>query len=220
MNNLDNVMQNAEAAAANFVPAANLPVQAQTPQNAVAPHRPTLDDMSENSGILVDEYILSKPEGLKISRDMKGLLDSFDVIIDMTEVCPIKQVRANSGGNTTFVKSYDGVTTDTGANLYAEIDRLTRSHEKVDGPYNSVEIPVTLMNDVKDPKSTLSFPKGTELGYTPSMTGYKEFERFMKAVKKSGRNLQETLNVRLHAEKKTNANNNEWGVIRFELLAD
>ncbi len=216
MNALDNVMNNAEAAAANYVsPAATQPYYASN-----APVKPTLQDMSDASGILVDEYILSKPEGLKISRDMKGLLDSIDVQIDMSDVVPIIQVRANSGGNTTFVKSYDGVTTSTGQNLYAEIDRLTRSHEKVDGPYPSVEIPVTLIKDVKDPKSTLTFEADTELGYTPSMTGFKEFQKFMKAMKKAGRPLTDTVNVRLHAEKKTNINNNEWGVIRFELLAD
>jgi hypothetical protein len=220
MNNLNAVMENAEAAAANYVPPAVVQSQVPMNQSSNVPAKQSLDDALNNGGLLVEEYILSKPEGLKISRDMKGLLESIDVVIDMSDVAVISQVRANSGGNTSFVKSYDGFSTSTGQNLEAEIRRLTQSHEKVDGPYTTVEIPVELISDVKDPKSSLTFAAGTELGYTPSMTGYKEFRRFMKALKKSGRPLDGVYNVRLHTEKKTNSNNNEWGVVRFELLVD
>lgn len=217
---LDQVMAQAEAAAA----AAPL---AQAP--AVVPHQSTaltqpgarrsLQEANDNAGILVETYLLPKTEGLKIGNDMKGLLDDVEGIIDMSDVVVISQIRANTGGNTTFVKSYDGVTTSGGQNFLAELERLRKTNDKVDGPYDTVEIPFELVSDVKDPKGTAIFEAGMEIGYTPSLTGYKEFQRFMKKLTKQDPDLLSArLKVKFIHEKKTNSNNNEWGVVRFELL--
>src|SRR5690606_1703291 len=212
-NVLDNVMRDAESVAANYT-SQYLP--AAVNENTFPA---TAADMANAGGILVDDYILPKTEGLKISRDMKGLLDSIDVEIDMSEVCGITQARANHGGYTTFVKSYDGIRTDGGTNFQAEVENLRAAYEKVDGPYPTVEITCTLLEDVQDPKSTLLFDAGVDLGYTPSLTGFKEFRKFLKVLRRQDPALLSSyLKVRLHHEKKTNANNNEWGVIRFELL--
>src|SRR3546814_12562447 len=80
----------------------------------------------------------------------------------MSDVVVISQIRANTGGNTTFVKSYDGVTTSGGQNFMAELARLQKTNDKVDGPYDTVEIPFELADDVKDPKSRAVFEAGLE----------------------------------------------------------
>src|SRR3546814_20235448 len=77
-------------------------------------------------------------------------------------------------GNTTFVKSYDGVTTSGGQNFMAELARLQKTNDKVDGPYDTVEIPFEIADDVKDPKSSAVFEARLETGYTPSLNGYKD----------------------------------------------
>ncbi len=217
---LDNVMAQAEAAAAAHqvpeVPAYQPPALQQP---GGVPAKRTLQSVNDNAGILVETYLLPKTEGLKIGSDMKGLLDEVVGIVDMSEVVVISQIRANTGGNTTFVKSYDGVTSVGGQNFMAELARLQKVHDKVDGPYDTVEIPFELADDVKDPKSSTTYEAGLEIGYTPSLTGYKEFQRFVKSLnKKDPALLEARLKVKFIHEKKTNSNNNEWGVVRFELL--
>lgn len=218
---LDNVMAQAEAAAAaHHVPevATYQPPALQQQQGGV-PMKRTLQSANDNAGILVENYLLPKTEGLKIGNDMKGLLDEVVAILDMSDVVVISQIRANTGGNTTFVKSYDGVTTSGGQNFMAELARLQKTNEKVDGPYDTVEVPFELAEDVKDPKGSEVYEEGLELGYTPSLTGYKEFQRFMKKLSKEDPALLGArLKVKLIHEKKTNSKNNEWGVVRFELL--
>src|SRR3546814_15379870 len=112
---------------------------------------------------------------------MKGRLDEVVGIVEMSDVVVISQIRANTGGNTTFVKSYDGVTTSGGQNFMAELARLQKTNDKVDGPYDTVEIPFELADDVKAPKSSAVFEAGLEIGYTPSLTGSSEERRVGKA---------------------------------------
>lgn len=217
---LDNVMAQAEAAAAaHHVPEVATYQPPALQQQGGVPMKRTLQSANDNAGILVENYLLPKTEGLKIGNDMKGLLDEVVGIVDMSDVVVISQIRANTGGNTTFVKSYDGVTTAGGQNFLGELARLQKTNDKVDGPYDTAEIPFELDADVKDPKGTAVYEEGLELGYTPSLTGYKEFQRFMKKLTKQDPALLEArLKVKFIHEKKTNSNNNEWGVVRFELL--
>lgn len=223
-NALDNVMRDAEVAAASYI----LPINTQVPAtaNQITPvpsndNTPpaTAADMLANGGLLVDEYIQARPDGLKISGNMKGLLDTIDVEIHMPDVTAITQVRCTHAGQSTFLKSYDGVRSATGGNFQVEIAKARSTHEQVTGPYTTVEIPCTLLEDVKDPKSSLIFYDGCDLGHTPPMTGYKEYLKFLKTLsRKDPALLRQTLTVRLHHEARTNAKSNEWGVIRFELL--
>jgi len=217
MSNLDSVMQQARQASENF----QAPVPVSSNDNAISTVSGgigSIDNFMGNSGIVVDEYLLPKTEGLKISSEMKGLLDDVLVEIDLTQVVPIAQVRCNTGGNTTFIKSYDGVTTSTGENMQTALLNARKSFEKIDGPYKTVEIPMTLVDDVKDPKGTLTFDAGTEIGYTPSLTGFKEFQKFWKKIQKQDpAMLSKTVKVKVSHLKRTNRNNNEWGVCVFEL---
>jgi hypothetical protein len=219
---LDNMMAQAEAAAATYQP----PALTQAPENLPAPAnnnsalaKPSLADFANSGGMTVDEFVQVKAEGFRIGKDMKGLLDELIVEIDMSEVIPIFSARGETGGNTKFIKSYDGQTTDRGENFNAALAHLQRTNTKFEGPYKSAEIPMELVDDVKDPKSALTFDSGTSIGLTPSITGFKSFQKFMKSLTKSDPSLLEaTLKVKLVHEKKTNSNNNEWGVLNFELI--
>jgi hypothetical protein len=223
---LDNVMAEAEAAAAQAAPA---PVQLPAVGGAAglvpaAPanlNRPALEDFLDGGGMDVDTYLKVNAEGFRIGDKMQGLLEDVIVEIDMTEVTPIYQSRHEAGGKTTFLKTYDGQTTPEGKNFNAEFDRLSRLNVKNDGPFQTAEIPMTLVDDVTDPKksSSVVIDAGTRVGLTPSKTGFRAFQAFGKQLRRNNpAALNGVLKVKLVHEKKTNTAGNEWGVINFELV--
>ena len=196
----------------------NLPMLYAPPQDGAA--YPSLDNFAATSGIVVDLYMRVKPDGFRLGDDMKGLLETVLVTIDMLDLTPIYQSRHEVGGNTIFLKSYDGVTTPQGHNFEQAVatkDAIPGS--KNSGIYRTVEIPCTLAEDVSDPRSALSIEAGTSIGVTPSVTGFAEFLRFYKKLQRTDPALlQDILKVRLTHKKRTNRNNNEWGVLEFEYL--
>lgn len=198
------------AAAADAAGPASLPATVNTQSTAVAaaPKRPTLDDIADNAGIQVDAYLSVKDAGLRI--DSNAYFQSAKATIDLTECTPIFSVRANRGGNTTFIKSYDGVSTSQGENFQQAIARLQQSHDKVDGPYQTVEIPATLREDVPGAS------EGQRLGITPAITGVKFWTKFYQELRKQGLQAS-TVDVVLSCIPQKNKNGNEWGVVGFEL---
>lgn len=219
---LDNVLAAAEAAAANFQPPAlttGNAVPAAANQNSNALAKPSMADVLNGGGLSVDHFLQNKAEGFKINKDMKGLLDEIIVEIDLSDVTVIYSSRHESGGKTVFLKSYDGVRTDQGENFQAKIAHYDATGYKGSGIYQTVEIPCELVEDVKDPKSSLVIPAGSTIGITPSLTGFKEFQKFMKKLAKTNPELvDDVVKVKVEHLKRTNSNNNEWGVCTFALV--
>jgi hypothetical protein len=202
------------AAAAESAPTNQGQVAAYQGGGSVAPiARPSLDDMADNSGIKVDAYLTLKFEGMKIGNSK--LFDDFEAILDVTEAVPIVQVRANRQGNTTFIKSYDGVSTSTGENFQQKIAHLQATNDKVDGPYNTVELPFELTKAL--PGTDLK--AGDRVGVTPPMTGTDEWNSFYKSLRDQGLNKAK-VKVRVFHIPRTNRNNNEWGICGYELLGE
>lgn len=231
-NQLDEVMAAAQAAAANYTPQvpATLTANNDNAVGFVAPQpgavsRPSAEAAMDNAGMIVDEYLTMKQGGggFKIGKDMKGLLEEITVEIDLSDVAYIRSCRSEINGATSFIKSYDGLTTSNGENFAYKIQALKNvPGAKTTDAYDSAEIPVTLLHDVEDPKkdSTFVVHEGAVVGVTPSMTGFKEWQKFLKAVRKLDPNLlNETVKVRLTSVDKTNSKNNTWGVLKFDLVA-
>jgi hypothetical protein len=205
-------MDQAAAASAAFEPGTALAPAGGT---AVAPAaestRPSLDDMADNAGIQVDAYLSVKEAGLRI--DKADYFKEAKVTIDLTECTPIFSVRANRGGQTTFIKSYDGRMTSQGQNFQQATAQLAATHDKVDGPYQTVEVPVTLLQDVPGAK------KGQRLGITPAITGVKFWTKFYNELRAA--NLQRSkVEAKIVCVPQTNKNGNEWGVVGFELIGE
>ena len=219
---LDAVLANAKTAAANYTPPAVQDAQTNAPAvvgSSGGLARPSMDAIVNGGGITVDEYLQSKAEGFRISKDMKGLLEEIVVEIDMSDVVPIYQSRHETNGSTTFIKSYDGVTTSMGGNFEQAVANANAVNLKNTGVYSSAEIPVELAVDAKDPKTSLVIHAGTMIGITPSLTGFKEFQKFCKALTKKDPNLvNAVIKAKIKHLKRTNSNNNEWGVVEFEYL--
>lgn len=219
---LDKIMTDAENAATAFSPPAVgggsslIPIPAN---NNTALARPSMDDFIDGGGMDVDEYFRVKAEGFRIGDTMQGLVEEMTVEIDLSEVTPVYSARFESGGNTIFIKSYDGASTPDGKNFQAEVDRLTKTNQKASGVYHSAEIPVELVDDVADPKrgSSVVINAGTRVGYTPSVTGFKPFQSFMKKLRRDNPELMgQTVKVKLTHEKRVKGSN-EWGVLNFAL---
>lgn len=177
----------------------------------------------DSAGMTVDEYLTMQQGGggFKIGKNMKGLLDEAVVEIDLDEVAYIWSCRSELNGATTFIKSYDGVTTSTGANFAFDVQRLKNiPGSKTTDPYQTAEIPATAIEDIKDPKagSDVVIPEGASIGITPSMTGFKEFQKFLKKLRRESPDaLNDTVKVKLTSVDKTNTKGNKWGVLQFEL---
>jgi hypothetical protein len=212
---LDSVMDQAAAAAAAApvdAPASLPSTQTQGNTSVGAPiARPSLDAMADNAGITVDAYLTFKDGGIKI--DKGDYFKEFEGLLDVSEVAPIVSARATRGGNTTFIKSYDGVSTAQGENFQQKLMHLQATNDKVDGPYNTVEIPITL--GAKVPGAD----KGARVGITPAITGVKFWNEFYKELREKGL-TQATVKIKVRHKYMTNKNGNEWGVATFELLGE
>lgn len=210
---LDQAMDQADAAAAAAPTGQALanPATGGAVAQAQPIARPSLDDMADNAGISVDAYVTFKYEGMKIGNGK--LFEEFEATLDMTEVAPISQVRATRSGATTFVKSYDGVSTSTGENFAQKLASLQATHDKVDGPYNTVELPFELLQKVD------GADKGQRVGITPPMTGTDEWNNFYRQLRDQGL-TKSKLKVKVKHVGRTNRNGNEWGIASFELLGE
>lgn len=209
---LDAVLDQATAASEAHVPASSALVAQPTGgavQDYTPPARPSLDDMADNSGIQVDAYLSVKETGLRI--DKNPVFQKARVTIDITQCAPIFSVRANRGGQTTFIKSYDGRMTSTGENWMQAISRLQATNDKVDGPYQTVEVPAVLLENVPGAEA------GKCLGITPAITGVKFWTKFYKEVRERGLQGGKVEAV-ISCVPQTNKNGNEWGVVGFELV--
>lgn len=207
---LASVMDQAAAASAAFEPGTALAPQ-QTGTAVAEATRPSLDDMADNAGIQVDAYLGVKEAGLRI--DKADYFKEAKVTIDLTECTPIFSVRANRGGQTTFIKSYDGRMTSQGQNFQQATAQLAATHDKVDGPYQTVEVPVTLLQDVPGAK------KGQRLGITPAITGVKFWTKFYNELRTAGLSKSK-VEAKIVCVPLTNKNGNEWGVVGFELIGE
>lgn len=209
---LDRVMGQAEEASANFQAPAVTTNNSLT-QTSTAPQRPTLDSIADSAGIQVDEYLTVKDTGFRLGDAKSKLFNTAKVRIDMSEVQPILSVRANKAGNTTFIKSYDGVMTSQGQSFEQATAQLRNSHDKVDGPYQTVEIPAELIEAAGGQDA------GTRIGITPAITGVKFWTKFYNELRRQ--NLTgAVVEVEIVHTPQSNRHGNEWGVVTFNLVGE
>lgn len=207
---LSRVMDQADEAASNL-PAVQNPGNQSLVQTSQTPTRPSLDAMADSAGIQVDEFLVIKDTGFRLGDAKNKLFDSFEATIDMGEVVAISAIRATRNGNTTFIKSYDGLTTSQGQSFAQAEANLRSTHEKVDGPYQTAEIPLTLDQDIGGLKT------GDRIGITPSITGAKFFTKFYNELRREGKQA-DVVKVKVSHLPQSNKNGNEWGVASFELI--
>lgn len=224
---LDRVMGQAEDAANNFrEPSTNRELVAQT-GGAVAQRgnssAPSLAGIQEAGGISVDQYLQLKFEGFTVNEPAGIFDDDIKATIDMSEVVPITQIRSTRNGQTEFYKSYNGFSTPSGES-FAQVEARLRATPDtvVTGPYQTAEIPFTVLADVTVPGKTGGvIPAGQRIGTTPPLTGVKFFSAFLKALSAAGIS-QDTgvVEVVLKHSPQKNNKGNKWGVVDFRLVGE
>lgn len=214
---LDRVMDQAAEASSNFsAPTLSTGSSAPATQGAGALAKPNLAAFAEAGGIQVDEYLRMDQAGFQLG-EMKKYFETMIVSLDMRKIIPIYSARGEAGGNTKFIKSYDGSTTPQGQNFQQAVAHLEAT-TKCTGVYPTAEIPTVLLEDVKDTQG-VTIKAGTTVGITPSLTAFKEFQKFLADATERG--LDESkLKVKVTHLMRENRNNNKWGVAVFELLED
>lgn len=222
---LDTVLNQARAAAESraLAPALDHSTTALAPQPAQSALARPGANFINSGGIDVDTYLKVDKAGFKLGDTFKGFVAEVDVTIDLSEVVYIYQCRAEhpATGKIVYLKSYDGITTNEGKNFLTEVQRLETSMVKSTGVYETAEIPMTIVSSIKDPRSTAVAEEGTTLGLTPAPTGIKPFRRLLKQVASAGGDpTMDVIRVRLKHDTKSNSNNQEYGVLVYELLAD
>ena len=202
-------------------------VPATTQGSALAPAGGGAVDMSlgsflKSGGINPDKWVQVKDTGLKLDKNEKATIESFEGDLDFANVKLFQGLRvALPGGKYEYIKTYDGRTeAKTGQNWNAAVADANGRAVAPNTPYRGADILITLTKDTKQGGTTI--PAGTKVGYTTSITGFGAFQSFLVEQVNSGAvqvgandSLSGVVATKVVHETKKNADY-EWGILTFE----
>jgi hypothetical protein len=216
---LEQALAQAQAAAANVVPAA---VVAAGASNAVANYatpgaatRLTNEDFM-NSSLGTKGYVKVTEDGVKFGKDGTLISDPIDVIIDLSEVVNTTAIKTNTTP-ARYEKTFDGVMAASGKPWQmsiAEIQQLTPTAR----PYPSADIPFTIVGDVVNSKKAVQAADGERWGYSLSTTNRDAWGNFLREIVSNHLDVNSgRIRAQISAEAK-NGNGNVWGIMTFKFL--
>lgn len=204
----------------------NLPATVDTSgSNVPVQYGTGLDDFL-SGGMQVDKWIQLKEDGIRLDRDERSYIESFEADLDLDSVQLFVGLRAEFAGNKVeYRQSTDGgKTTTRGENFSAILSQWKGSSVKPCDPYRGANMVLTLTEDVDQGKTTI--PTGTRLGYTTAVTGFAPFQSLLKQLVADGkvndvgggRLSGGTVRVKLTHERRENNSGQGYGVILFEAI--
>lgn len=204
--------------------AANLPATtAAAPGGAVstqvstaAPVKLSMEQMSQG-GMAVDKWFKVTEDGIKIG-DSK-LIQEVLATIDMTEGAGFVLKYAIKGGNPAQYAYTTDMANAVGGGSWEAAQNRIRGLDPKAQPYRSVDLPFTLIGEVKDMSGAVVGKEGDLVGYTTSTTNWANWQAFHKEVADAGL-LGQRVTVKLTAQARSNKNGNNWGVMKFDLVND
>jgi hypothetical protein len=170
-----------------------------------------------SGGMDVEGYVNVNEFGIRLNKEWKGFLDSFEATIDLADVVYFKGIQKTIGKNVEYAKTYNGITTSKGENWEAIKAEYMRDSQKPASPYDGAEIPVTLTQGYDDGKGGKPVEADTTLGITTSITAFKPWQRFHKKLAKAGL-IEGRVKVKITAVPRRNAGGQDYGVYDFEVL--
>ena len=207
-------------AAANS-PGAVASVAAVTPGRAVS-----LSELLTQTGMQVDTYIKVDKSGFYIGTDTTTLVDEIAVEFRLSDVTPFYGLRY--GNPAKYLRSYDRITEARTKRAWAEaVAEAQRQDNRVRGDYPSVDVPFTCLQEIKTKKGdALLTENGKKLGWTSSVTNFKEFANFARPYEQlqQAGHLSPTALLRgklVHEQRKDATN--VWGaltLVGFEIVDD
>lgn len=177
----------------------------------------TLADALASAGANVEGWVTASEDGMKYDKG-KLFTTPFEAVIDLQKVLFNFSCRFTTGAGTTFIKSYDGGTTDsrTGEPWQQALAKARQMDPKCNGQYDAAEVPMTLVKDLTHDAAKPALPAGKVIGYATPVTGYKPFISWLgEAVSKYGEHAQVRVRVS-HAPQERKGF--KWGLVSFETL--
>lgn len=203
------------AAAATPLPGTAVATQQTGAVATVAPQKLSMESMAQGS-MAVDKWFKVTEDGLKIG-DSKLIVGPVLATIDMTEGSGFILKFAIKGGNPAQYAYTTDMANAVGGGSWEGAQARIRALDPKASPYRAVDLPFTLVEEVKDMSGAVVGAAGDVLGYTTSTTNWANWQQFHKEVAEAGL-LGQRVTVKLTAQARTNKNNNKWGVMAFELV--
>lgn len=181
----------------------------------------TLDDI-EGTGFNVDGFITPTEDGMKFKMSDesltkgKSLVEELEATIDMTTVAVFRCIKY--GNPAVYVKTFDGVNAVGGGTWESAVRKANQAQPGV-RDYQGADLSFVLTKDAVDVKGNVVLPAGTRLGRSTSTTEKANLKKFTDAVAAAGLS-QSVVGVKITYEAKTNKNNQNWGILDFELLGE
>lgn len=221
-NAIQQAINTAQAAAANFQPAANPVAPQNAGANQVAPvvergENLTVEDMLAG-GLSVVAWAKYNAFGFALGDDTE-LHQELEVIVDLSQVAYCYQIKYNLNGQIQYKKSYDRTTEVSGGSWMQTIQQAQaidpRSYE-----YRSAEIPVMVLEDVKG-KSGVSVHKGESFGLGLSTTAWRNWQQLIDTARRQGIDAANgVVKLKLGHNKRSKQGVNDWGVPTFTLIEE
>jgi hypothetical protein len=217
---LDQALAQAQAAAANVVPAAV--VMGAVPGTAVGNYaaaqsavRLTNEDFM-NSSLGTKGYVKITEDGMKFGKDGTLISDAIDVIINLADIVNTQAIKTNTTP-ARYEKTFDGIMAASGKPwqlAISEIQQLTPAAR----PYPSADIPFTIVGDVLNSKKAVQAADGERWGYSLSTTNRDAWGNFLREVAAAGLDVNSgSVRAQIGAEAKS-GNGNTWGIMTFKYL--
>ena len=135
---------------------------------------------------------------------------------------PCKKLNYGQGANTVYKTTYDGRTVvGTGEDFAVAVDKAAAQFGDNIRVYESVDLIMTVMEDVKGPKGDVIAAAGTRVGYGTPKTGNDAFRRVAQdSVRHLGKSITTPgLVVALELTPKYNARGaNNWWTLEMALI--
>lgn len=214
---IDAAMAAAEKASEQVAPAsANLPAQQTTGSAVTYPvsgRKITTDDRI-GGGLNVDHFLKFTSGGMiQVGQDVNSVFKTLKVCLDLSEVQAGFGINyEDAAGTLHYIRTTDGVSTDTGGNWEEEVAKARRIKPSIK-PYNSWQVPFVLAEDAAPGKI------GDRVGYTTVWSSFKTFSPvYDEAVKRHGKDA--VVEIELTCQIAQNANKKTYGQAKFALLGE
>lgn len=208
MSTIDDAIAKAKANAANSVPSTQVEGSAVSAPRA-APLG--LDDMLAG-GITVDAWIKVSEYGLNVGTD-KTLFETLPVTLNLADVAYCYSVRF--GNPAQYDKTYDRYTSVKGKAWSTVLAEAQRVDDKA-SEFRSADLPFVLRESLTNKKGEEIIAKGSTIGHSLSITGWKSFQDFVKALTNLGLDPRNAVvDLDLGFEVRTNSKGT-WGILKFD----
>ena len=184
-------------------------VVAETPKNF------GLDDL-DNGNMSVDDWLKVSDMGITTKEaGNTGIAETLKVEINLESIAVHEAMRISHPTFKVF-KTYDGVTEANTKESWTQLkaDCLTNFKDSVK-IFTTADVPMTLLESIKDKKGKVLVEAGKVLGYTPPPSGVGKLSQMRKDVQKLGK---DTAEVELSFEVGSKQGYKDWGILKYTVL--